>query len=827
MLDLADLLGADNLNSFMRGMARRQYHVLLGAGASFGGLSADGRPLPGGEGLADELQGLFDIPAGGAGNLRRLYAAARQRTATDGSSFSDFIQRRFTKTKPPEWLKSFVQVGWQQVWTLNVDDCLARAYELHSDVAQQRLFSVSWTDRHRTARESESQLLAIHLHGKASRANQEDELVFDISSYIQATAAQHRWHRLFGDSYRAQPFLIVGASLDAEIDLQAVLDQGQLTMEHPSLIVLRDIEELQEEEYRGYGLLPVRATADVFFEAVVALLPAYLAELTSREAVDIAEVPAEALRFLHQWRELSLGDVPTRDRRHDVFKGHEPLWTDAVGGRLSTREVLKNLASLADSSVTEAARLLHVMSGPSFSGKTAAMFEAARRFVGEGYQVFKFDSPTAPDVEALYWWIQRYPKTILVIDDAADFAKDIAAVYTLAAAGPVVPRILAVERARRLNHIENVLVLTPRVDHSLAPNITNTEIKSLIGVLKENRRLGDLTGKRERDQFDYFVKDHKRELFTAMANLERGREFQTRVLDEYDSIHDNVSLRLLGVAALTAHLGYGVPYEVVQSSAGITSRELNGALEAELGDLLVASHGSVHLRHRYMGQVLIEHRLTVSEKLEIALRLGASVAPHVSIASISILSIHYRIARSLMGHDILADLLGNDSDAVLDWYEKLQPEFEWNARFWEQRALAAADASMFEPAFSWAREAVDRRRDSLTLNTVGAVLMRRAVDEARRGRWPAETYELAELALREARMFKDANEYPYDTFLNYTLRLVQRVVDLDTSTRSFLITMWNEWYVSIFARDEATRARLHERLEILNTEWSRFMGLEE
>lgn len=825
MLDLASQLGADNMDAFMRGIARRRYHVLLGAGASLGGQSADGRLLPGGADLADELQALFGIPVGGASNLRRLYAAARRRRAADGSGLPDYIRGRFTKTTPPEWLGAFVQVSWQHVWTLNVDDCLARAYALHEDVAAQRLVSVSWTDRHRTARESESQLLAVHLHGKASRVDRGSELVFDISSYIEATTAQHRWHRLFGDAYRAQPFLVVGASLDAEIDLQAVLDQGQVDMEHPSLIVLRDIDELQEEEYRGYGLLPVRATADVFFEAVLALLPTYLAELTGREAAEVAEVPAEAMRFLHQWRELSLHDGPAHDRRHDVFKGHEPLWADAVGQRLSTRAVVSKVISLADSSVTDPAKLLCVMSGPSFAGKTAAMFEAARRFVSHGYQVFQFNSPTAPDIAALYWWIQRYPKTILLFDNAADFAKDIAEIYALAAGGPVVPRILAIERARRLNHIDNVLVLTPRIDHQVAPTMTNTEIRGLIGVLKKNNRLGDLTGKGEQEQFDYFVKRHRREIFSSMANLERGREFQARVLDEYDSIHDDVSLRLLGVAALTAHLGYGVPLEIVQSSAGITTRELNAALDAELGDLLVAADGSVHLRHRYMGQVLIEHRLAVSEKLEIALRLGASVAPHVSLASISASTIHYRIARALMGHDILSDLLGSDSDAVLDWYEKLQPEFDWNARFWEQRALAAADASLFEPAFSWAREAVDRRRDSLTLNTVGAVLMRRAVNEARPGGWPTETYELAERALREARMFKDANEYPYDTFLVYTLRLVQRVGDLDAATRSFLITTWSEWYVSILARDETTRARLHERLETLNTQWSRLMGL--
>lgn len=826
MLDLESLIGADHLDAFLRGVARRQYHVLLGAGASMGGHSEDGRPLPNGAELADELRTRFSIPVGGASNLRRLYSAARRRNATDGSTLSTFVQGRFTKTTPPEWLRSFVQVGWQQVWTLNVDDCLARAYEFHSNVAQQRLVSVSWTDRHRTARESESQLLAVHLHGKASRANRDDELVFDISSYIQATAEQHRWHRLFGDAYRAQPFLIIGASLDAEIDLQAVLDQGQIENDHPSLIVLRDINDLQEEEYREYGLLPVRATADSFFEAVASLLPTYLAELTNQEAADVAEVPAEAMRFLHQWKELSLGDGPTQNRRHDVFKGHEPLWADAVAGRLSTRAVVDDLATLADSAVTDAGKLLHTMSGPSFSGKTAAMYEAARRFIHNGYKVFQFEPVTAPDIQALHWWIQRHPKTILFFDDAADFARDIAAIYALASDGPVAPRVLAVERARRLNHIDNVLVLTPRIEHTIASGVTNKEIKNLLGVLKKNNRLGDLTGKSDQDQFDYFANVHRRELFTAMANLERGREFQTRVLHEYDSLQDADALRLLGMAALTAHLGYGLPYEVVQASVGMSPRELNTALEADLGDLLVASDGNVHLRHRYMGQVLIEHRLPVSEKLELALRLGASLAPHVSVASITASTIYYRIARALMGHDILADLLEKDSNAVLDWYEKLQPEFDWNARFWEQRALAAADASLFEPAFSWAREAVARRSDSLTLNTVGTVLMRRAVFEASKGRWPAETYELAESTLREAREIKDVNEYPYETFFSYTLRLVRLVVDMDDSTRAFLITVWNEWYASIFARNEVTRARLHERLKLLNVQWSILNGLE-
>jgi len=808
----------------MRGIARRRYHVLLGAGASVGGQSSDGRPIPGAEALAEELREEFGLPLAGAHNLRRLFAAASRRSAKDGSSLTDYVTKRFTGTTPPAWLRKFVEIGWQQVWTLNVDDCLAKAYSLHDDVAQQRLTSVSWTDSHRTPRESDSELLSVHLHGKASRAHRQNELVFDISSYIQATTANHRWHRLFGDAYVGHPFLIIGAALDAEFDLQSVLEQGPISLEFPSLIVLKDIDDLQVEEYRRFGLIPVRATAEAFFESVVSQLPAYLAELTNEETVAVAEVPPEAQRFLHQWREMSVADHAREDRRHDVFRGHEPQWNDAVRSRLFSRDVQAGLLTLSDSRIVDPEKLLHILSGPSFCGKTAILFEVSREFVARGFRVFLFEADVAPDLDSAYWWVQRYPKSILVFDDAADFARDIAGLYARCSDGPVVPRVLAVERSQRLSHMENVLVLTPRVDHSVSGRLSNAEIRRLISLLEKNNRSGEITGWRPAEKMDYFVKHHERELFSSMASLERGREFTSRVVDEFDSVRNRNQKSILAVASVAARLGYGLPMEVVRASAGVPVPEIQENLAGELGDLLVLDDGYLRLRHRFMGEVLLAQRLSAREKFEVAVGVGKAVAPHVSLAAIRASTLYYRIARSLMGHDMIGEILEGDSSLILDWYEELQDAFEWNARFWEQRALAAADARDFEPAYSWAREAVSRHRDALTLNTIGVILMRRAVDESSSAYWPADTFALAEEALRNARSEREVNEYPYETFFTYTLRLVKRVHVIDESSKEFLSTTWSEWYVSILAKDEAIRARLHERAQGYNLEWERLIG---
>lgn len=47
----------------LRGLARRQYYLFLGAGASAGGLDGFGDELPLGSGLADDLIAHFEIPA--------------------------------------------------------------------------------------------------------------------------------------------------------------------------------------------------------------------------------------------------------------------------------------------------------------------------------------------------------------------------------------------------------------------------------------------------------------------------------------------------------------------------------------------------------------------------------------------------------------------------------------------------------------------------------------------------------------------------------------------------------------------------------------------
>jgi len=819
-VSLSKWLDSDSADKLMRGVALGRYHALLGAGASFGGASADGRTLPGGVALAEELRDQFNVPSGPA-NLMRVHESARSRTSVSGMTLPDYITSRFTNTTPPSWMQILTKIHWAGLWTLNIDDCLERAYVQHSSQARQKLVSISWTDRHRTARTVDSEVLFVHLHGKASRAGREGELVFDISGYLNAATTHHRWHRIFGDDYPTAPFLIVGASLESEFDLHSVLSQGHLRSsdDHPSVIVLPGIDDLSADEYRRYGLVPVDATAEEFFTAIIDLLPKYVEGLTESDVKGGEDTSDEAIRFLQQWRRLSAKDEARRDRRHDFYAGHEPEWVDICDELPSRRDVLDRLeqeVKRQGAGVSE----VRVLVGDPFSGKSTLLLSLADRLARSGYTPFLFDSDRAPDVPATLWWVQRHARTVLIVDDAEDFAKDVAEIIRQSADEPYTVRVVLADRTNHQGHIDSQLLTLPSATTQLAGRMSNREISSLLEKLEAKRRLGVLTGLPRSEKEEYF-KARNRELFSSMAELERGRGFVARVVDEFHAIGSPGGQELIRAVAVASRIGYRLPAKLVKSVCGLMPSELAQLLDApDVADFVVLRGSTVGPRHRYFGSLVFDECLSQEERFALTARLALALAPHVSPAAIAQSAVEYRMARALMSSKFVIPMAGG-AEKALQWYDSLESAFDWNARFWEQRALTAAEAGLFEPAYSWAKQAVIRREDAFSLNTVGVVLMRRALYEARVGQWPTDSFEAAHEALSTARDLEGSQaEYPFDTFFSYTLRLIERVPSRDSALNEQLRNLWMNWQLSLLRLDALAMEQLRERVERANAKWA-------
>lgn len=448
-----------------------------------------------------------------------------------------------------------------------------------------------------------------------------------------------------------------------------------------------------------------------------------------------------------------------------------------------------------------------LLSGEAFSGKSSVLLKLASELIDSGYKAWQFVGDEALDVEAALHWTMRDPKAVLLVDNSSDFAKDVHELLEEAKSRRIVVQVVLVDRARRSKHISEILATERFAELKVHGKLSAEEVDALIVTLDAKRRLGALTNESKTSRKKYF-NDHGEKIFSAMAALEDGRGFQQRVSDELARASSKSARALLAAVSLTSRLGYPLPFELTKTSCGLTAADAQILVDGELSDLLEVRSGGIATRHRIFGELLIDE-LSGEVRKEAVVRLALAAAPNVSPAAIRASTIYYRIARGLMGAEILGELFRSHSETILEVYADLEDAYDWNARYWDQRALAAADAHRYEKAYSWAEQAVARKRDALSLTTTGKVLMLRAVSEASAGEWPTDTFEKAERYLADAKQVEgNRAEYPIETFLYYVARLVRMVPDRDPALNRQIRTLWNSWFASIAGLEEGSKLRL-------------------
>ena len=158
-----------------------------------------------------------------------------------------------------------------------------------------------------------------------------------------------------------------------------------------------------------------------------------------------------------------------------------------------------------------------------------------------------------------------------------------------------------------------------------------------------------------------------------------------------------------------------------------------------------------------------------------------------------------------------------DERIVIDWldfrlaeklYEDLRPFYDWDARYWEQRALAEVRMDHLDKAMSFAETAILRHRDPFTLNTLGLILLRMAESSDYSGTMGHRN--LYSKGVENLRQSLDVGRgifpHPFRTFFTHTLQYVG-VHFKDREVEKAVIREWNWWYEraktnQLFARRE-------------------------
>jgi hypothetical protein len=751
----------DLWHNVMEGLVLSEYSLLLGAGASFGAVNSMGESLPGGRDLSRELALRYGIPLGSSTeSLRTVYDLAQTISRRDGLESPElFLKRRFLNCSVPSWYEDLVRIPWHIIWNLNIDDVLERAYtQVFAGSVRQSLRLASWDAPQAFLREPSTEVYCVHLHGQASRGG----LVFGSLEYLAAVAYGGAGHRLFWDSWLTNPVIVVGASLSDELDMAAPLSTPRANDdERPSIVVLPDFSEFDEFRLTAAGLLPIRATAADFFEAVRADWTATVASLEEGAIAAAEGISPSRVYFLQHFRPLRR----SADRRHDFFAGQEPVYADILEDRDGRRR-LHGMPREAGAAFPSAPVSVVVFHGV-LSGTTTAELRFLYDCELAGLHCYEYDGEAAFDPAPLVWMAQRDPLLVLRIEELDDFPDALKKLVDGCSAAKVNVRIVASARPNRLRNIEEAAlgaVKAVAVDDKLADG----EIRSVVRALEKHHRLNILSGRSLPEQIKFFSETHHRSLVDALGVVSQGRGFMDRIRDEYQQaaaqFPDTVDLILL-----MAELGYPVPEGVVartlrQPAASLRQR----VLEDTLGYLVVLERGHLRVRQQSLAAKVSREQLSVSRRYRISRDLAIALSPYVSRSTIAARTRPSRIVGQLMDAERIYGWFGrNRAD---EWYQSLYDYYGWNSRYWEQRALAeCADPNpRWEMAESWAREAVAKHSDPYSLNTLGVVLFRRAMAS---GSLDEDRFFAGLASVTEAKdSLNRSSEHPYVTALSYLRR---------------------------------------------------------
>lgn len=762
---LTDVTVAQRL-AIRRAARNGEYHLLLGAGASMDSLSRTGTSLPGSTDLIEQICDAFDVPAEKGDLLWRIYDRAVE-SAGESRVYSWF-RERFWGVKHPYWMEYYARSSWATVWTLNVDDTFESAHAAIVRENSRQIRVLNWDDSFRQGR----QLNVVHLHGVVD-TDEPRKLVFSLSEYAGSSASRAAWPINFHDSYGNSPFVILGARLRDEPDIEAVVSRRHPTHAAPSFYVAKTISPAMRADLTRWGLVPIEMTAEDFVLE--------WSELTGLDLEhDLGAELELGMRIGQQFTELKQEPSPV-PRGHDFLGGDEPQWSD-IQNELAAELEWVTKAILDCNQIGQSLQKSTILAytGRRLTGRSTGLLQLGQHLRDASWRTFQFRHDGRVDVEALLAFAAGGSSLALLFDGAADIADDLDRLVTEARlAGVSIACVVVDDSARETNIVGRVK--SSNLAHARVAGIngrlSRTDAARLVDTLDRVGRLGILEKRRDSARLAHF-RGH--DLFDAMAQLENAPGFGLRVENLVQELRSDEALEAVLVAAYASFVNHRLLVIDASRMLGINSDQLVRKIQddQQLASLLTTGGTDVRTRHRWLALGPLVRRLGVQNAAEILRDAIRSVSPRLNQQSLQERNPTALLIGAFMSHrNLHAAFPGADLDS---WYTSLIDVFgSWSARYWEQRAILArrdsrSDETLLAKAESFALRATELVADTYSFTTLGTVLLEKAARES----FDAQTYYERGLSAFERAASLDwtgSNVVTWIAFLRYATRVLERI----------------------------------------------------
>lgn len=433
----------------------------------------------------------------------------------------------------------------------------------------------------------------------------------------------------------------------------------------------------------------------------------------------------------------------------------------------------------------ESPQQIHLLSGTDGTGKSTGLLRIGQHFISKGLTPFLFREDEDLDVGAAASWLAEVPNTVLLFDNCGDFAESLQKLATKCESSAVPLLAIGAERAVRMEYIQNKIAgkflrTDPKYRYH---SLTDQDIDSLIEKLESRGRLGRLTRRTQHQRRRHFKDYASRWLFEGMARLEGGEGFRVRLRQSFNHIEDERLKAIYSAACISYQFGYPLTMGLVSQIANTSVSALQSMLTDRTQDVLVVTPQGVRPRHRITATIVVDSALSRAQKFETVYQLLFSLAPHIDRNASRVHTRYYRLVSRLMDEANIRHLVGYEKGREI--YEAIQKAYDWNGRYWEQRALFESSVGNDTVARSYAERSLQISSHPFAYNTLGTIL----------GRIADATGDLDILresinALRSARDAPgwDTSEHPYVTFFSMMIRFGRK-----HGLQSIPVTIRNQW----------------------------------
>ncbi len=582
------------------------------------------------------------------------------------------------------------------------------------------------------------------------------------------------WMHLLSEILPTEAFIIAGTSLD-EPDLEYYLSYRNKTTPRtdrgPSLLIEPHPNAVTIADCKRHGLTLIEGTFEQFLAWLRSEfpLPPTISDLLLPQTVNLfgdTVQPGQALRFYSDFQAVPAAEEPLPPQPSRFMNGREPAWEDINRHFDIERQDNTGIGKAVDQAFSDSkCRGFILPADEPGTGKSTTIKRVAHRQVMSGRVVLAVNTASRIDVRnAIDCLSQAVWPILLLVDGFADHSEQIADILS---APEIKVRlvVLASERIYRMNYVEATAGHVRRTARRSSP----LQLDELSHLIERYRRYGLVADASALRKSERFAKTLLREPVAVAI---------CRVLNDFRPLETIVE-SLCAAASEADHFAYlcvalshycyaeGIAYSILYSAVGRhyplsplfgEDKPLRITENATHDDYVVPLQSVI-------GERVLRHAVTTHPKMLQACftHVARSLSPHVNRISIMRRTPESRLAGRLFDADKVVRPLLNF--AAEDFYVSVLREWQWNSRYWEQRALLILDSRPDE-ALGYARHAVAIEEHPHPLTTLGKVLLARMTGSGITSAAAfAEIFQVLSNAINTEAKHSRITVHPYSTLL--------------------------------------------------------------